>query len=336
MVRLGILALLLAAVVVYCWATMIKMPGQSYAGAIEPWTQEDEETAASLRAVVEQLAGTIGPRNLDRLDAYRSAQKFIEESFESVGYAVRRQEYEVEKVPVYNLEVEVRGTTRAEEILVIGAHYDTVAGSPGANDNSSGVAATLALAELLREATPQRTIRFVAFANEEAPRFLTRDMGSWQYAREAREKREQIVGMISLETIGFYSNEPGSQQYPFPLNLLYPSEGNFIGFVSNTGSRGFLRQVVGEFRKHARIPSEGASLPERVPGVGWSDHWSFWQFDYPAMMVTDTAPYRYPHYHTGRDTPDKVDYRRMARVVLGMQKVIETLANPDQRPGADK
>ena len=159
--------------------------------------------------------------------------------------------------------------------------------------------------------------------------FRVSEMGSFVYAGRCRERGDQISAMISLETIGYFSNRPGSQRYPAPgLGLLYPRTGNFIAFVGNVSSRSLLRAALGEFRRQAQIPSEGAALPEKIPGVGWSDQWSFWQHGYPGIMVTDTAPFRYPHYHMASDTPDKLDYDSMTRVVAGMEKVIQHLANP--------
>ena len=231
-----------------------------------------------------------------------------------------------------NLAAEISGTSRADEIIVIGGHYDSVLVEslpcPGANDNASGAAATLALARAFAELTPQRTVRFVLFVNEEPPFFQNPFMGSWIYAKRCRERDENIVAMFSLETIGYYSDERGSQKYPFPLGLLYPSTGNFIAFVGNVGSRKLVRESIGSFRRHAEFPSEGGALPGSMPGVGWSDHWAFWQEGYPALMVTDTAPFRYPHYHQASDTPDKLDYDRMSRVVDGLERVVSDLANP--------
>jgi hypothetical protein len=151
-------------------------------------------------------------------------------------------------------------------------------------------------------------------------------MGSVVHAQRAARAREQIVAMFSLETMGYFSDEPGSQQYPFPLSLLYPDRGNFIAFVGNIRSRELVRRVVGLFRATTKFPSEGAALPERTTGVGWSDHASFWAAGYPALMVTDTALFRYPHYHSPRDTDDKVDVDRLARVVTGLEQVIAGLA----------
>jgi hypothetical protein len=328
--RLLLLFVVLAAVLVYSWATMIRMPGKSFTGELPPWTDEERALAETLREIVEVLAGDIGERSVWIPTNYHRAANYIEERFRAAGFEVDRQEYTVEGVASYNLEAELAGLKRREEILVIGAHYDTVPGSPGANDNASGVAATLALASLLADASLGRTVRFVAFANEEMPFFQTEQMGSFVYAQAARARGENIVGMISLETIGYFSQEKGSQQYPFPFNLIYPSRGNFIGFISHTApeSRALVREAIGAFRDTAPFPSEGAAIPEKIPGVGWSDHWAFWQFDYPAFMLTDTAPFRYPHYHTAEDTPDELDYLRMARIVKGMEAVIRTLALP--------
>jgi hypothetical protein len=152
-------------------------------------------------------------------------------------------------------------------------------------------------------------------------------MGSRVYARRCRARGENIIGMFSLETIGYYSNEPGSQRYPGPaiFQKLYPDSGNFIGFVSNFGSRRLLRAAGREFRRIAEFPSEGVAAPAEIPGIGWSDHWSFWQEGYPAVMITDTAPYRYPHYHQTTDTPDKLQFESLTLVVSALARVFAAL-----------
>ena len=304
------------------------MPGRSYP-AEEVSVEEDEVQALAdaLREDVEALAGRIGERNVFRPDALDEAVEFLEAELEDAGLDPVRRSFHVRSVECHNVEVELAGSERPDQIVVIGAHYDSVIGSPGANDNGSGVAALLALVRSFADRNPARTLRFVFFVNEEPPFFMTEEMGSRVYAAEAAEAGETIHAMVSLETIGYYANEPGSQEYPVPpLRWLYPSEGNFIGFVGNLRSRSLLRRALGEFRDGARIPSEGAALPSFVPGVGWSDHWSFWQEGFPAIMITDTAPFRYPYYHTEADTPDKLDYGRMALVVQGLEDVVSDLA----------
>jgi Zn-dependent M28 family amino/carboxypeptidase len=209
-------------------------------------------------------------------------------------------------------------------IVLVGAHYDTVPGSPGADDNASGVAALIELAGLMgNEGLP---IRFVAFANEEMPYFLSEEMGSWMSARRSRARGETVRAMLSLEMLGYYRDEPRSQTYPPPLGLLYPDRANFIAFVGDLGARGLVRRAIGLFRKHAQFPSEGVAAPSFVPGVTWSDHWSFRRHGFPAVMVTDTAFNRYPHYHLPSDTPERLDYERLARVTLGLAGVLRELA----------
>jgi Zn-dependent M28 family amino/carboxypeptidase len=255
------------------------------------------------------------------------AADYIRTTLSGAGYEVRLQLYEVAGKICENVEAEVRGSRRPDDIIVIGAHYDSVQGSPGANDNASGVAAMLALARAFAKATPACTLRFIAFANEEPPFFQTEYMGSRVYAKRSRERGEKIALMLSLETIGYYSDEPGSQHLLFPLNLIYPSTGNFIAFVSNVENGFLVRQLVGSFRQQAQFPSEGGALWDLIPGVGWSDHWAFWKEGFPAVMVTDTALFRYPAYHSNADRPEFVQYERMTRVVSGLHSVIAEIAN---------
>jgi hypothetical protein len=303
---------------------MVKMPGASHAEPLKPLSDDERVIANNLRKHVTAVASR--EHNFFNLSELAASALYIEKTFAESGHTVMSQRFRVEAVEMRNIEVEVAGGSRASEIVLIGAHYDSVAGSPGANDNGSGVAAMLELARLLKTSAPGRTLRFVAFVNEEPPFFMGDAMGSRQYTRRSKERGENVVAMFSLETIGYYSDEPGSQRYPFPLGLFYPSTGNFIGFVSNLSSRPLLREALASFRRHARIPSEGVAAPAWIPGIDWSDHRSFWQEGWPALMVTDSALYRYPHYHTGQDTPDKVDYERLARVVTGLQGMVRDLA----------
>ncbi len=306
---------------------MIRMPSDSFRGPLPPLTEEQRRIEVDLRAYVQHLAGTIGERNLFRYKQLVAAADYIRATLGSSGFRVKRHQYEVSGNPCENLEVEIIGKDHSDQIVLIGAHYDSVQGSPGANDNATGVAAMLALARAFAKMRPSRTVRFVAFTNEEPPLFQSRHMGSRIYAQRSHERGEKIVLMLSLETIGYYSDEPGSQAYPFPFSFFYPSTANFIAFVSNMENSPWVRQLLTAFRRHAQFPSEGGALWEWIPGVSWSDHWSFWKEGYPAVMVTDTAPNRYPHYHTSADTPDKVDFSRVARVVSGLQQVIADVAD---------
>jgi hypothetical protein len=309
---------------------MFRMPGTSWSGPLPPLTAEEEGVRDRLRAHIGKLATEIGPRNVYSKRQLAEAAGWIEGQLRGLGpdIAVLQEEFTVQKVPCRNLWIELGGAggTGAGEIVVIGAHYDSVPLSPGANDNGTGVAALLEIARLLRGRPLARTVRLAAFVNEEPPWFQTDDMGSLVHARGCRARGEKIAAMISLETLGCYSDAPGSQSYPPPLNLIYPTTGNFIAFVGNVANRDLVRAALGSFRRNARFPSEGGAAPDWIPGVGWSDHWSFWQAGYPAIMVTDTAPFRYRQYHEAADTPDKVDHDRLARVVAGVAKVVEDLA----------
>jgi len=299
------------------------MPGKNISKPA-PLSPNELVLREELRADVQKLAGEIGERNMWHYPELNAAADFIEGSFSRAGLRPRRDTYEVDGQACHNIETEIRGSR--PEVILIGAHYDSVSGSPGANDNGSGVAALLALARRFAGKTTQHTVRFVAFVNEEPPYFLSGEMGSDVYAGRCKARGDNISAMISLETIGYFSDAPGSQTYPSPgLGLFYPRIGNFIGFVGNVHSRALLRRVIGLFRKNAKVPSEGAALPAFIPGVSWSDQRSFWRYGYPGIMVTDTAPFRYPYYHSPNDTPDKLDYDRFTLVVSGMEKVIEGL-----------
>ena len=318
--------LALAAATVWLLWYMVSVPGQSWSGELPPLTAEERELAASLREHVTVIASR--EHNVYKLPMLEQAAQYIENAFDNAGYfPLGAQRFTVGDIPVRNIEAELKGGARASEIVVVGAHYDSVGGAVGANDNGSGVAAMLELARLARARRPARTLRFVAFVNEEPPFFKSEVMGSLRYARRAKERGENIVAMVSLETIGYYSDQAGSQRYPFPLGFFYPSTGNFLAFVSDLGSRALMHEAIAAFRRHARFPSEGVAAPAFIPGVDWSDHWSFREAGYPALMVTDTAPYRYPHYHTAADTPDKLDYERLARVVSGLQGMLRNLAD---------
>jgi Zn-dependent M28 family amino/carboxypeptidase len=318
-----LLALMLGGGVLY----MTHMPGKSWSGTLPPPTKERARLAGRLEAHVTVLSEAIGERNLWRDGSLEAAADYIEASFQSMGYTVSSQAFTAQGVRVRNLEAVLEGSSRAQEIVLLGAHYDSVRGSPGANDNASGIAGLLEIARMLVDSSLARSVRFVAFVNEEAPFFYTREMGSHRYAQQAHARGDNISAMISLETIGYYSDTEGSQHYPNPLYAwFYPDTGNYIGFVGNLASRKLVRQCLASFRRHSAFPSEGVAAPGNMTGIHWSDHWSFWQQGYAAVMVTDTALFRYPHYHAATDTPDRLDYQRLASVVAGLAAVTSDLA----------
>ena len=305
---------------------MTFMPGKSWSAPVPPLAAEEQRIHDRLRHHVDMLAERIGERNVWHAEELAAAASYIRTTLEDLGYEVHTQSFESEGLTLQNLEVELPGDQAPQEIIVLGAHYDSVAGTPGANDNASGVAALLEIARLLAGKNYARTLRLVAFANEEPPFFYTEQMGSRVYAARSRQRGEHIKAMLALETIGYYTDQPASQQYPFPFSFFYPNTGNFIGFVGNLSSRHLVQQAIGAFRAATAFPSEGLAAPGWMMGVHWSDHWSFWQAGYPAIMITDTALFRYQHYHAATDTPEKLDYASLARVTMGLVDVAVELA----------
>jgi Zn-dependent M28 family amino/carboxypeptidase len=281
----------------------------------------------ALRRHVGVLAGEIGERNIRRPGTLAAAERYITREWSDQGYEVAAQRYVVAGIDCANLEVVIPGTTLPAEIVVVGAHYDTVEGSPGADDNASAVAALLEIARALAGSQPARTLKLVAFVNEEPPFYYRGSMGSGVYASAARRRGDDVRAMFSLEMLGCYSDAPGSQSYPPFLKYFYPSRGNFVAFVSNLRSRRLLRASVAAFRASTRFPCEQAALPSWIPGVGWSDQLSFWRAGYRAVMVTDTAFHRYAHYHRATDTPERLDYVRLAEVTQGLTGAFARLAS---------
>jgi Zn-dependent M28 family amino/carboxypeptidase len=282
--------------------------------------QETQRTER-LREHIAQLASEIGERNLYRYKNLQATARFIEHGWHELGYSVSRQVYEAKELQFANLEIEIRGTSKPEEIVIVGAHYDTHKKSPGANDNGSGIAALLELARAFSGKRLPRTLRFVAFTNEERPFTRTTEMGSRVYAQRCHKRKEEISAMICLETIGYCSEQKGSQRLSFK-GLLLPRRGNFIALIGNHRSKALLRDTSRLFRSRCDVPCKALTLPTNFPGAWSSDHWSFWKEGYPAVMLTDTAPLRYSYYHTPKDTPEKVSYDFLTRVVNGLEGTI--------------
>ena len=303
-----------------------KMPETSFNGLAHPLTQNEISVKEDLNKHILFLSEEIGPRLMED-GSLNIAAEYITKEFSAMGYKPTIQDYKIDEYTASNIIAELRGTKYPEKVLVVGAHYDTGKGIPGANDNASGVAATLALAKIFSDNPQEYTILFIAFANEEPPYFHSHNMGSLVFAKKDKEENQNIVGMMSLETMGYFNHKKGSQKYPPPLNWFYPDTGNFIGFVSNPDSKNLLNKTIASFRKNAEIASEGGIISDIVPGIDWSDHWSFWKVGYPAIMVTDTAIFRYPHYHKATDTIDKIDFDSLTRVITGLKHSISAIAN---------
>lgn len=317
-----VLIALLALLSVPAAILALKFPDHDTTLTQPPLDAAQLHLASELRTDVEMLADTIGPRNAHRHpEGLSRAADYIEEQFKTAGYAVERQAILSGEhgEPAYNLVATSPSSVAATGPLwIIGAHYDSFSDSPGADDNASGVAAMLALARRLNGS--HRPLRFVAFTNEEPPFFKSANMGSVVYAESLTEP---VEAMISLESLGYYRSEPGSQDYPRPMRAFYSDVGDYVAIVGNLESHGLVGTLLESFRKVSNFPAGGVALPDMVEGLGWSDQWAFWEKDVPAVMITDTAFYRYPFYHTPRDLPEQLNYEAMARIVSGLTTVID-------------
>lgn len=320
------LAAIAAVLALAVWYSIV-FPRQPYTGPLPPLTAEQSELVPKLAAHLEAVASR--PHNVAHYADLEAAAVYIETTLKAYGHTAVPQTYEVDGRTVRNIEavIEPQSPSPATPSYILGAHYDSAGTSPGANDNGTGVAALLELARILADLKPRtHRIRLVFYVNEEQPYSHSPSMGSWRHAKSLAEKGEQVTGMMSLETLGYFSNEPGSQKFPFPFGLIYSDRGNFVAFVGLPGSRTFLHRAISAFRKHAAFPSIGGVAPGFIPGIDHSDHWSYHQFGYPALMVTDTAPFRNPYYHRREDLPAAVDTESLARVTIAIAESVRDLA----------
>ncbi len=303
------------------WASDV--PGVTFSGQPKPLGNDEADLVARLHEHVATIASHERnvPENPQHLEA---AARYIERQLTALGYEVESQSYDANGHTVRNLAVRIGTDLPGKPAIVVGAHYDSFEGTPGANDNASGTAVLIELARRFRDLANEGRgrIRLAFFTNEEPPYFHTPLMGSFKYAKMLAERSEKVNAMYSLETLGYFSNRPRSQRYPFPLGFVYPSQGDFVAFVAMTPSRKLMQESIAKFRETAQVPSQGGAAPGFLPGIDWSDHWSFEQFNYPAIMITDTAYFRDPDYHKPTDTPEKLDYEKLGRVTIAVEAMI--------------
>jgi hypothetical protein len=323
------IAVLLLAIAIAAAMVMTTVPGRPYAGALPSLTSDESALAIRLQKHVEAIGSR--PHNIEHFEELEKTALHIEATLAAAGHQVNRHSFQADGKTVRNIEVvlpSAAGDGPDVPTIVVGAHYDSCEDAPGANDNASGVAAVLELASLLKDlaGSAGKRIRLVLFVNEEPPYFHTPDMGSVRYADALAARGENVVAMYALDDVGFFSAEPGSQHYPPPFGMVFGNTGDFVAFVAMSGSRDLLDRTVASFRSHTDFPSVGGVAPGFIPGVDWSDHWSFARRGFPAVMITDTAIFRYPHYHQPTDTPDKVEVEKLARLVKGIERLIRDIA----------
>jgi len=307
-------------------AMFLSTYGWRFWGQAIPTAAQPQETQLSkrLQTHVYKLSHDIGDRSVYKYDQLNQAADYITEQLKSYGYNVEFQHYTALNKFVKNIIVSKPGETNSKDVIVVGAHYDTC-DNPGADDNASAVAGLLELAHTLKNQHTPYTIKFVAFTCEEPPFFKTNQMGSRVYAKAAKEKGENIKAAFILEMIGYYSNQSNTQRYPPLFGFFYPNKGNFISIVGNFKSRRLVKNIVSLFKNHSTFPIESIVTFPFVPGVDFSDNWSFWKAGYPAIMITDTAFYRNPNYHRSTDTHEKLDYTSMAEVIKGLRGALTQL-----------
>jgi len=282
-----------------------------------------QETIERLGAHLRTLTETIGERSVRFPENLNKTAEYIQSVYEDIGITVRREPYDYSDYKVDNIVAEISTGPQPSRRYLLGAHYDSVSGTVGADDNASAIAVQLETARGLKALLGQEnfdlTVNFVSFALEEPPAYGTRYMGSRVYAKKARKEQEKIDGMICLEMVGYACYEPGCQNYPFPLGVFgYPKEGNYIGIVGNFKSGEFTKALFKAFQKNPELPVVKLKIPFNgriLPAVRLSDHASFWDQGFKAVMITDTAFFRNPHYHRSLDTMEKLDYRFMAELV---------------------
>ena len=295
------------------------------AGAMERGSPmiDIQKTEEQLRLHLKALTETIGERSVRTPGNLNKTVEYILSFYKEIGIKAWREPYHYEGFEVANVVAEISSGHNPARRFVLGAHYDSVAGTVGADDNASAIAVQLETARYLKAIFAHETldlnVKLISFALEEPPAYRTPYMGSRVYAKKARRENEKIDGMICLEMVGYACYEPGCQKYPFPLGFLdYPKAGNFIGIVGNFKSGEFTRALINEFQKNDGLPVVKLSVPFNgriIPSVRLSDHASFWDQGFKAVMVTDSAFFRNPYYHTPADTMEKLDYRFMAELV---------------------
>jgi hypothetical protein len=304
------------------WSTT---SGWRLIGARPQAAPHDAAAAARLKHHVQVLSDAIGPRDMAHFSRLEEAARYVEACLARAGFHVESHAYRLLGLEPRNLIARIPGRDPDKPQVLIGAHYDSFDG-PGADDNASGVAVLLELAARLAGQRPECPVTLAAFVNEEPPFFQTDEMGSRVYARQASARGERIALMLSLEMLGYYDQRLFSQRYPPLFGPFYPNQGTFIGLVGKPGTGRLLRRFADGFRHGTAFPLERVATFRFIPGIEWSDHWSFWQEGYPAAMLTDTAFLRNPHYHGPADTWETLDYGRMAAVADGVETAIREFA----------
>lgn len=283
-----------------------------------PASSAGDDAARTARRHVEYLAAIQPARNHRNLLSLETAVKYIVHELTPFTQQIRLEEFKV-KGRTYKNVIANFGPKDAD-VIVLGAHYDVCGDQPGADDNASGVAGLLLIAKYLaaNQAALKNNFELVFYSLEEPPHFRTEFMGSAVHAANLKKRRAPVKYMISLETIGYYSDAKGSQSYPPLLGLFYPGEGNFIALVGRSADSTLINFLKVGFMKSTNLKLVSLAAPPLVTGIDFSDHLNYWKHGYSAVMVTDTAFMRNDNYHEPGDTPETLDYAKIVEVARGV------------------
>lgn len=303
------------------------VPGTKSVGALPALGSEEEDLKGELQQHVVSLARDIGSRSNSDPSRVAAAVAYVEDALRRTGLQITREPIQAGGKSGMNLIADLRGSSKPNEIVLVGAHVDSPRASPGADCDASGVAVAIELAQRMSSSASERTLRFAFFSLSEAPFAGTDGQGAFQHAKKCAEKQEKVVAALMLEGLGAFSDNAGSQTVPFPFSFSFPGKGDFVAFVSDVSSRDLLRRSIGKFRVGCRMPSEGCAVPGIYPGFSGTDAAAFSRGGFPAVLVTDTGSLRNPEYGRPTDTHDRLDYTRMARVAAGLQSLVGKLAS---------
>jgi len=329
MTRYFLIALVI--IIVFLAYSVLKIKFTSSVSAPGSALNPSQDTIRRLYEHVKHLSVRIGSRSIYDYEKLEATKHYILSYLKDLGYTPILQDYNYNGKAYSNIIVSIKSTEHPGETVVIGAHYDTVYDTPGADDNASSVAVLLEICRALKDFSPRRALKMIFFTLEEPPLFRSKFMGSYIYASEAKARGENISAMVCLEMVGYYDDKEGGQTFPLPfMSTVYPSTPNFIAVVGNLTSRNLVEKIKKSINKSSGIPVETLSTVSFVPGVDFSDHRSFWKMGYPAVMITDTAFYRNPNYHSVKDTIDTLNFNKMSNLLVGLVQVVKDLSGPTQ------
>lgn len=323
--------LVLLLLIIFLAYSVLKIKFTTSVSAPRSVVNPNRDNSLRLYEHVKHLSVRIGSRSIHEYEKLEATKHYIVSYLKDISYTPGFQEYNYNGKAYSNITVSIKGEGDPGETVVIGAHYDTVYGTPGADDNASAVAVLLELCRALKDFSPERALKMIFFTLEEPPMFRSKFMGSYIYASEAKARGENISAMVCLEMVGYYDDKEGGQTFPLPfMSLVYPSTPNFIAVVGNLTSRNLVERIKNSINKSSHIPVETLSTVSFVPGVDFSDHRSFWKMGYPAVMITDTAFYRNPNYHSVKDTIDTLNFNKMSSLLVGLVQTVKDLSGPTQ------